>query len=400
MMLFAGLWIMSCSEDKVGQPPKDSIPPSPVFNVQIEELPGGAMLMYELPNEPDISYVKGEFLFQGEKRVVRSSIYSNYLIVEGLGSVEPVEISLYLVDHSENVSEPVSRTFTPRRPPIESILESMELVADFSGCNVAWENPLGIEIGVFFFAADDEGALEEVDVLFTPAMKYNYTMRKKEGQFGTDERLFAVTIMDKWGNTSDTVQAIITPFLEKQIDKTRFLEVGLPYDNTTVNNNRPLRNTWDGNTGSIWHTVAGAITVSPQFFTIDLGIEAKLSRFMLWNRGESYYYNQHNPQFFEVWGTKELKTGEPEEYWYEDWKNDWELLGDYEVVKPSGSPLGTVTADDRAIADAGFQFPFPLSGEAARYVRFVVKQTFMNTLALHIAEITFFGSDGNDELDD
>ncbi|MDR1121391.1 MAG: DUF4959 domain-containing protein, partial [Dysgonamonadaceae bacterium] len=215
MMLFAGLWIMSCGkEDKVGQPPKDSIPPSPVFNVQVEELPGGAMLMYELPNEPDISYVKGEFLFQGEKRVVRSSIYANYLIVEGLGSVEPVEISLYLVDHSENVSEPVSKTFTPKQPPIETILESMELVPDFSGCNVSVYNPLGVEIGVFFFAANDDGELEEIDVQFYNATNFVYTIRKKDGQFDTRERLFAVSIVDKWGNVSDTVKAIIAPFFE------------------------------------------------------------------------------------------------------------------------------------------------------------------------------------------
>jgi hypothetical protein len=391
---------VSCNEDRIGQPPKDSIPPSPVFNVQVEELPGGAKITYELPNEQDISYVKGEFLFQGEKRDVRSSIYENSLIVEGLGSVEPVEITLYLVDHSENISEPVTKTFTPKRPPIETILESMKLVADFSGCNVAWENPLGVEIGLFFLAADDEGVLEEIDVLFTDAVKYNHTMRKKEGQFDTNERLFAVTVMDKWGNTSDTVYAILAPFFEKELDKKLFAEGNLPYDNTSVNNNRPLRNIWDGKTNVIWHTVAGTITISPQFFTINLGVEAKLSRFILWNRGESYYYGQFNPQFFEVWGARELKTEVPNEYWYEDWKNDWELLGDYEVVKPSGSPYGTVTADDKAIADAGFNFPFPLSSEPARYVRFVVKQTFMNALALHIAEITLFGSDGTEGADD
>jgi hypothetical protein len=92
-----------------------------------------------------------------------------------------------------------------------------------------------------------------------------------------------------------------------------------------------------------------------------------------------------------------LKTGVPDEYWWEDWKNDWKQLGDYEVMKPSGSALGTTTAEDRAIADAGFNFSFPLDSEQARYVRFVVKQTFSNTLALHIAGITIFGSDGLDD---
>jgi hypothetical protein len=388
--------IMSCSESKVGLPPQDGVPPSPVSNVQVEELPGGARITYDLPNEADISYVKGEFLFQGKKRVVRSSIYDNSLIVDGLGSVAPVEISISLVDHSENASEPVIKTFTPLRPPVETILESMQLVPDFSGCNVSWENPMGTEIGVFFFAADDEGVLEEIDILFADEVEFNYTIRKKDGQYGVEERLFAVSIVDKWGNVSDTVKAIIAPFFEKELDKKKFLQGDLPYDNTSVNNNRPLRNIWDSNLATIWHTVVGEFAVPPQLFTINLGVEAKLSRFILWERMETYYYGQHNPQFFEVWGTKSLKPGVTNEYWWEDWKNDWELLGDYEVVKPSG-PGATVTALDKEVADAGFNFSFPLDSENAQYLRFVVKQTFASTLALHLAEITFFGSDGSED---
>jgi hypothetical protein len=393
----AGLLASSCNEDRIVQPPTDSVPPPPISNVQVEVIPGGAKITYELPNELDISYVKGEFMFQGRQRVVRSSIYENVLIVDGLGSVEPVDISLYLVDHSENVSEPVTKTFTPATPPVKTIFESLKFVPDFSGCNVSWDNPLGVEIGLYFFATDDEGVLEEVDLIFRNEEQYNHTIRKKEGGFNTEKRLFAVNIVDKWGNVSDTAYAEIAPLYEKMLDKGRFLEVGLPYDNTSVNNNRSLKNIWDGKLNVIWHTVVGAISVVPQFFTIDLGAETKLSRFILWERMETYYYGQHNPQFFEVWGAKELKTGVSNEYWWEDWKNDWELLGDYEVAKPSGSASSTVTADDKAFADAGFNFAFPLSSEPARYLRFVVKKTFANTLALHLAEISVYGDDGTGE---
>jgi hypothetical protein len=273
----------------------------------------------------------------------------------------------------------------------------MTFVSDFSGCNVSWENPLGIEIGIFFFAANDDGVLEEIELLFRTETESSYTIRKKGGQFGTENRLFAVNIVDKWGNISDTARAVIAPFFEKMLDKDLFLQGDLPYDNTSVNNNRPLSNIWKNSISLIWHTVVGFVSEAPQLFTINLGTEAKLSRFILWERGESYYYSQHNPQFFEVWGTKELKPGMPDAYWWEDWKADWELLGDYEVVKPSGSALGTYTADDKAFADAGFNFSFPLAGEPAQYLRFVVKKTFSNTLALHLCEISIYGSDGSDE---
>jgi hypothetical protein len=387
--------IISCNDDRTVLVPKDSVPPSPISNVQVEETPGGAKITYELPKESDISYVKGEFLFQGKTRTVSSSIYENALIIEGLGSVEPVEVTLYLVDHSENLSEPVVKTFTPKRPPIETIFESIKFTPNFSGCNVSWENPLGIEIGLYLFAANDEGVLEEIDLIFRDFVEYEYTIRKKEGSFDTQERLFAVHIVDKWGNVSDTAYAVIAPFYEKMLDKEKFVDADLPYDNNSINNNRPLSNIWDTKTNVIWHTVVGYVNAVPQLFTIYLGVEAKLSRFVLFNRGESYYYSQHNPQLFEVWGAKELKTDMPDEYWWEDWKNDWELLGDYEVVKPSGSPFGTVTADDKAASDAGFSFPFPLESEQVRYLRFAVKKTFSNTLALHIAEISIYGDDGS-----
>ncbi|MDR2775402.1 MAG: DUF4959 domain-containing protein, partial [Tannerella sp.] len=201
LMLMTGIWVLSCNDDRVVQPANDNTPPPPISNVKVEAMPGGAKITYELPDEPDISYVKGEFMFQGEKRVIRSSIYENVLTVEGLGSVEPVDITIYLVDHSENVSEPVIKTFTPETPPIKTIFESLQFYPDFSGCNVSWENPLGIEIGLFFFAANDEGVLEEIDLIFRNGVKYDYTCRKKEGSFGTKERLFAVNIVDKWLNT-------------------------------------------------------------------------------------------------------------------------------------------------------------------------------------------------------
>ena len=84
-MRTAGLLVLilvfafACEEERVGQNPVDNTPPSAVSNVQIEALPGGAKISYDLPNETDISYVICEYMFNGEKKVVRSSIYSNFL---------------------------------------------------------------------------------------------------------------------------------------------------------------------------------------------------------------------------------------------------------------------------------------------------------------------------------
>ena len=165
-------------------------------------------------------------------------------------------------------------------------------------------------------------------------------------------------------------------------------------DNYTSHSGRPIENIWDNNLSVIWHTVPSAGFTPPQTFTIDLGLKAKLSRFMLWNRYD-YPYAQHNPRYFEVWGTKELSHGINDTYWSgTEWKKEWILLGDFEVIKPSGLPLGQVTDEDRAAERAGFEFIFESGAGEIRYVRFVVKETWARTAALHINEVSFFGDDG------
>src|SRR5690606_40504318 len=115
------LVMVSCKEEKIGQTPVDSTPPSAVRNVSIEALPGGAKISYDLPDETDISYITCEYMFNSEKKVSRSSIYNNYVVIEGLADIVPCDFTLYLVDHSENKSEPYTGSFIPLGPPFQSV---------------------------------------------------------------------------------------------------------------------------------------------------------------------------------------------------------------------------------------------------------------------------------------
>ena len=301
--------ITSCDEEKIGQTPTDNIPPQPISNVSVESLPGGAKISYELPQETDISYVKGEYLFQGERRITRASVYNNYMIIEGLGNTNPVDITLYTVDHSENTSTPVKASFTPGIPPIHNIFTSMGLKADFGGINITWNNENKVEIGFTIYATNEKGIFEE-------------------------------------GETFYTNQKI------------------------------------------------------PLYFTIDLGVEATLSRFKLWHRLGNNVYKNHNIKTFEVWGSRNYKKGMQENYWSEEWKNDWELLGDYETFKPSGEDNPSVTNEDIAYAEAGFEFMVPIEKQRVRYVRFAMKSNWSGSNALHISEITFYGDDRINDINE
>lgn len=381
----------SCDEDRVGQNPVDNIPPAVVTNVQIEALPGGAKISYDLPNETDISYVICEYMFKGEKKVARSSIYSNFVIVEGLPDIAPCEFTLYLIDHSENKSQPYTGSFIPLEPPHLSIAKTITMEPDFGGVVIRWNNETNALIGAFLYAMNDNGEWEERDLIYSTITEEKRSIRG----YNTDERQFGVSMIDRFGNTSDTVIVSAIPLYEKELDKKNFKDGHLLGDNYTSHSSRPIENLWDGTLSLIWHTSPTAGFTPPQTFTIDLGVNAQLSRMMLWNRQDGYTFSQHNVHYFEVWGTTELTHGINDSYWTSNnWKENWVLLGDFEQIKPSGLPLGQATDEDIAATAAGSEFIFELGVGEMRYLRFIVKETWGRTAALHIAEVSIFGDDG------
>jgi hypothetical protein len=70
------------------------------------------------------------------------------------------------------------------------------------------------------------------------------------------------------------------------------------------------------------------------------------------------------------------------------------MFGDFEIVKPSGLPMGTISDEDKSVANAGHEFYMPIT--SVRYLRFVVKSTWVgdkdNAITIH--EISFYGNDG------
>jgi hypothetical protein len=396
LLFLLSLVIFSCSEVPIGQTPTDKIPPSPLSNVKITPTNGGAYITYSLPKEDDISYVKCEFNYVGITRTVRSSIYKNYMKVEGIGEPEEIEIRLYVVDHSENLSKAHVEKFVPLDPPMKAILNSFRIEPTYGGAVVTWENPAKEMVGISFLAANDYGELELIDMVFSSLPADS----KKLRPFDTGKRLFALSITDKYENVSDTFKAEIEPFYEVMLDKLKFSSPALAGDNVSVNDNRPLEKIWDGVLDDPdkyhgWHTDAAAGYTIPQHFTIDLGVKAQLTHITIFERGEIYPFAQHNLRVFDIWGTDELAFPRDNAEYYNtnEWKKDWTLLANCEVIKPSGSPPGTNTPEDMAAHNAGFDFDFRQDVPKMRYIRFEVHDTWAHTPAMHMAELSVYGDD-------
>ncbi|WP_286076389.1 DUF4959 domain-containing protein, partial [Parabacteroides goldsteinii] len=186
------LVLISCAEDHIGQTPTDGTAPSTITAVEVESTPGGAKISYTIPKETDISYVKGVYYVNNREHVVRSSIYKNSLEIEGLGTTDPLDVTLYVVDHSENVSEPFVVTINPSTPIVDLILSSVKLQADFGGVNATWDNELGSEIGLTIMATNSKGELEDGETYYSNMKEGDYSFR------GYDDikRVFALYLTD------------------------------------------------------------------------------------------------------------------------------------------------------------------------------------------------------------
>ncbi|WEK35671.1 MAG: DUF4998 domain-containing protein [Candidatus Pseudobacter hemicellulosilyticus] len=143
-----------------------------------------------------------------------------------------------------------------------------------------------------------------------------------------------------------------------------------------------MSNLWNGysneSQGAGFHS---ADYTAPASFTFDMGQAASLKYFRLWSRA-SGYYNYGNLKTFELYGSNApVQNG--------DW-SAWTLMGHFTSHKPSGTPVGTVTEEDKAFQDAGESFDFPAGLPAYRYLRVKVIETWGSTNYCHLMELSFF----------
>lgn len=389
------LFIAACGQEEIGQTPTDNEAPQEVTEVKIENLPGGAKIFYTIPNESDISYVKAEYNYKGALMTNKSTVYKNFVMIEGFGSTDPVNVKLYTIDHSENASHPVEVTINPLTPPVYSIAKSFKYVRDFGGFKLSWDNPTGDEMIVSLLAYDEnlKQYIEE-NAVYSTAKNGSYSFRG----FDAKPYQFALYVRDKYYNLSDTVQFELTPIFETKLDSKLIQRItDIPVDNQTQLDagNWAFAAMFNGVCGGDegWHTSDGNKGKLPLYWTIDLGADAQLSRFKLWHR-TSIPYGHQNIRTFEIWGATTYKKGKDAAYWGKGgaWETDgdWEKLGLFQIVKPSGDDP-KITAEDTEAMNNGFEFMFPTEAKPVRYLRHVMLNNFTGGTDVHISEMIYWG---------
>lgn len=375
----------SCFKDEAFNEPtdKDASRPAPVTNVQVTNHNGGATITYTLPNSSNLLYVRAKYKTNDVlSRQTQVSYYTNKVEVSGFAEKKEYEVVLTTVSRSEVESEPVIVKVNPETPVHRLVMPTVRIEADFGGVFIGCENTIREKIGVIVITQDENGEFKPIESQYTTSELVAFSVRGYENE----PREFGVYIVDRWGNSSDTLFETITPLFEELLDKNKFQDMGMRGDEPS-DYSWFTSYLWDGNSdpnSTGYHTTTmGAL---PKHITFDMGASYNLSRFKTWQRGGGWYDFSHgNPKRWRVWGTNERPA-------IDGSFDGWTMLGEYTAPnKPSGKPPYENTAEDQAFGRNGFEFNIPAGSPKVRYIRFQVLETWSNTNFWHMVEISFWG---------
>jgi hypothetical protein len=368
----------SCDDTERGIPTNDKTIPLQIENIEVIPAPGGVTLKYQLPPNGNILYVMAEYaLADGITRNKKSSHFGNSITLEGFPDMNSYEVDIYSVSSSGVMSKPIRKTFTPLLPPFMMAYNALNVEPTFGGAKFSFENQSLANLKFVVVTTDSVGKYFQAYTHYTKSAVGTFAIRG----FDTQKRSFGVFTLDRWNNQSDTMFTEIEPWFEEELDKTRFVNAKLPSDvyEPHMSSDYSLEAAWNGvwGTSVSFHTKPN--TGIPQWFTIDLKQQARLSRMKFYHR-LNYTYTAGDPQIFEIYGSNTIS---------DDWDNNWVLLGHFESVKPSGA-AGATDEDIQYACFDGEDFDFT-NNEPFRYLRFKTLKTWAGVTYVHIAELTFWG---------
>lgn len=372
----------SCTEKKLEPITGSMGKPGVVTDVKTEAIPGGVEVTYRIPNSEDILGVKGVYvLADGEEHQVTSSFYANSIQLLGYNDTLEHEAVLYAVNRAQEMSDPVKITFRPLESSLNKMAKTLNIISDFGGAQYNWRNEDKAPLTVEFIVQDSVGLMQTMKIITTQSDSSRQSIRG----FKPEPRVFAAIVRDNFGNASDTIypsDGTITPLFEEKIDKRKMTVMKLSNDASFTNWEGMDSYLIDDDHNTFGHSANSSV---PAPFTIDMGCVARLSRVVMFQRKfDDSYYNWGNPLMFTVYGCPHQPSQNG------DW-SEWTKIMECEVVKPSGSPSGTVTDEDLVMAETGHEFTFELSQEPLRYIRIVINSTWGGTTFCHPADVDFYG---------
>ena len=376
----------------------DKTKPGPVTNVKVVNTPGGANISYDLPKSSNILYVQANYKINDKTEQVKKTSYVlDSMRLKGFAESKDYTVTLTVVSQAEVASDPVTVTVHPETPPYLVAGSQASLTPDFGGTFMRSVNIDTSEALKYVILVNDPSS-QTLKPFYQAATKDSVLKYNVRGMAAVPTQ-FGVYFSDLYGNVSDTTLVTLTPIPEIKLDRSLFREYPLNSDN--YSGGWPVSNLWDDdystNWGeSSWRGVPNGPLTFPICATFDMGVSAKLSRFIYWPRLEVWPWQNENQQNFAIWGSNVINPADakpPLKANVGDINGDWECLGTFQPPpKPSGSPYGVTTAADRAFAEAGWEYYFPAGAKKYRYLRYVALDNYSNTGGAIVTELTIYGN--------
>lgn len=378
------VFLAGCQEKENGPLVTFEGVPGPLGTITVENLPGAAKISYKLPDDQDLLYVEAEYkTSQGEPKSAKSSVYKNFIMLEGFGDSRDYEVDLYTVNRSEERSGPYTVKIHPDTAPVHLAFETLEVAKTFGGVAISLKNELEREYIIHTLYKDSVGEWVEADRHYSSIKDLSYSVRG----FEPKPVEFAFYMSDKWKNKSERIEKTITPLYEEEVDKSLWKNAEL-LDDFYVPRYGPLSRLWDGPDGSYFFQDSRSDErVMPNWITIDMGQPYILGRMKVnqVNHSNTWRYGSCSPRKFEVWGSNTPTT---------DWAA-WDKLGTFESIKPSGLPVGQLSDDDLRVNKEGENFDFSPTEKSYRYIRFKTLETWGGTEYMCALELTLWGQKDN-----
>lgn len=387
--------------------------PKPIEVVQVYSTPGGAVIKVKIPDDDNLKGVMATYERNGEIVNTKISRYLDSLVIVGYADTTERVVQVSSFNVNEVQSSPVNVTIKPLIPAIQTV--EFDIVEAFGGVKIhIMNNTSKADLAVCLLAdknlsninlPNDSKKWVEITTLFTASEDIFLPRRGLESV----ETIFGVYLRDRWGNKSDILTKVLTPLEEVRLDKKKFRYFNPGDDNSFSTNSSlyPIEALWNesgaSSSGNFYASTSS--NPMPQWFTIDLGVQAKLSRIGKMARIDYNIWSDAHPREYEFWGSM-APTGQvvpTNEHGFDD---SWFKLGYFEQPKPSGyNPDGTVgsyTPEDREYFNTGTEFEidntdYEHAYDELRYLRVVIINTFSTweTKAqvgqIQLGELTPFG---------
>ncbi|SDF54618.1 protein of unknown function [Mucilaginibacter pineti] len=258
-------------------------------------------------------------------------------------------------------------------------LKSLTQSTDGNKIELAWGEPAGGELGIEVNYTGLNGVVRKIIV--SPNEVNTELPDYKESTQLTYKSLYKPD-SSAFETFSPAASSVTLPKFERQMLKSNFKIVILPTDVLEGGYGWLENFLWDENYNPPGFATRNQI---PCWFTMDMGASASISRFKMWQANDRLY-DQQNVKTFEVWGSNNPNPDG-------SYDSSWTKLTSCTSIKPSGAPLGTVTATDVAYAKAGEEFVLPAGSPKVRYIRIKCLTNWGNGSFMAMEELTFYTHD-------